>query len=174
MIISGLQKMTLLDFPGKVACTVFLHGCNFRCPFCHNSGLLAGPGEALMDTEGLLAFLADHIGLKDNASDAESDLMKRILIYLQEHATEPITLSEAAAHFGYSAGRFSHIFNERIGCPFIRYVNSLRCQHAQQLLAQSDLSLIDVATACGFSSLRTFHRVYKDFTGDTPRAAQAR
>lgn len=124
--------------------------------------------------EGLLAFLADHIGLKDNASDAESDLMKRILIYLQEHATEPITLSEAAAHFGYSAGRFSHIFNERIGCPFIRYVNSLRCQHAQQLLAQSDLSLIDVATACGFSSLRTFHRVYKDFTGDTPRAAQAR
>ena len=36
MKIQGLQKMTLLDFPGRVACTVFLGGCDFRCPFCHN------------------------------------------------------------------------------------------------------------------------------------------
>ena len=40
MRIAGLQKCTLLDYPGKVACTVFLPGCNFRCPFCHNSELL--------------------------------------------------------------------------------------------------------------------------------------
>ena len=41
MNIYGFQKTTLLDFPGKVACTVFLGGCNFRCPFCHNSSLLS-------------------------------------------------------------------------------------------------------------------------------------
>lgn len=40
MKIYGLQKMTLLDFPGKVACTVFTGGCNFRCPFCHNAMLV--------------------------------------------------------------------------------------------------------------------------------------
>jgi len=40
MKISGLQKTTLLDFPGQVACTVFTGGCNFRCPFCHNAELL--------------------------------------------------------------------------------------------------------------------------------------
>ena len=40
MIIHGFQKMTLLDFPGRVACTVFTAGCNFRCPFCHNAGLV--------------------------------------------------------------------------------------------------------------------------------------
>lgn len=40
MQIAGLQKMTLLDYPGKVACTVFLGGCNFRCPFCHNPDLI--------------------------------------------------------------------------------------------------------------------------------------
>ena len=40
MLISGLQKMTLLDFPGLVACTVFTGGCNFRCPFCHNAALV--------------------------------------------------------------------------------------------------------------------------------------
>ena len=40
MKISGLQKLTLLDFPGKMACTVFTYGCNFRCPFCHNAMLV--------------------------------------------------------------------------------------------------------------------------------------
>ena len=40
MKIFGFQKMTLLDFPGKVACTVFTGGCNFRCPFCHNAPLV--------------------------------------------------------------------------------------------------------------------------------------
>ena len=90
------------------------------------------------------------------------------------HAADPITVSQVASHFGYSAGRFSHIFNERIGCSFTRYVNNLRCYRAKRLLADGSLPLIDVATACGFSSMRTFHRVYKAFTGETPRAGQNR
>ena len=40
MQIAGLQKLTLLDYPGRVACTVFTPGCNFRCPFCHNAPLV--------------------------------------------------------------------------------------------------------------------------------------
>lgn len=124
--------------------------------------------------EALLALLIDRIGLKENAATDEGDLIKRILMYLQEHASEPLTVSQAAAHFGYSDGRFSHIFNESIGCSFTRYLNSLRINMAQQLLADEDMPLVDIATACGFSSLRTFHRVYKDFTGKTPRTAQAR
>lgn len=124
--------------------------------------------------EALLAFLIDRIGLVENKADDESDLIKRILIYLQDHAAEPITVSQVASHFGYSAGRFSHIFNERIGCSFTRYVNNLRCYNAKRMLAESHVPLIDVATACGFSSVRTFHRVYKGFTGETPRAGQNR
>lgn len=57
MKICGLQKTTLLDFPGHVAATVFLNGCDFRCPFCHNSDLLTGGREALMSVEELLGFL---------------------------------------------------------------------------------------------------------------------
>ncbi len=64
MKIAGLQKMTLLDYPGKVACTVFLGGCNFRCPFCHNSQLIAG-AEEFMTPEALLAFLKTRRGLLD-------------------------------------------------------------------------------------------------------------
>ena len=64
-MIAGLQKMTLLDFPGKVACTVFLQGCNYACPFCHNSGLLPFDGEPFMEEAALLAFLEKRKGILD-------------------------------------------------------------------------------------------------------------
>ena len=65
MVIHGFQKMTLLDYPGKVACTVFTAGCNFRCPFCHNTDLLPPNGEALMSEDDLVAFLQKRTGLLD-------------------------------------------------------------------------------------------------------------
>ena len=64
-MICGLQKMTLLDFPGKIACTVFLGGCNFRCPFCHNSELFLGTPEPYMDDEEFFDFLKSRKGLLD-------------------------------------------------------------------------------------------------------------
>ena len=64
MIISGLQKLSLVDWPGKVACTVFTGGCNFRCPFCHNSELLENPPR-LMEPAELLRFLEKRRGLLD-------------------------------------------------------------------------------------------------------------
>ena len=65
MEIQGLQKLTLLDWPGKVACTVFLGGCNFRCPFCHNGDLVAGTPPAGMAEEELFCFLQKRQGLLD-------------------------------------------------------------------------------------------------------------
>ena len=66
MQIGGLQKLTLLDFPGQVACTVFLQGCNFRCPFCHNPSLVLGT-EAIT-RESVLAFLKQRQGLLDGVA----------------------------------------------------------------------------------------------------------
>jgi len=68
MKIHGLQKMTLLDFPGRVACTVFFGGCDMRCPFCHNAELLDGTAPAIMDDEELLAFLKKRQGLLDGVA----------------------------------------------------------------------------------------------------------
>ncbi len=65
MLIHGLQKMTLLDYPGYVACTVFLNGCDFRCPYCHNFELVDGTAQALMDDEEFFAFLGKRKGLLD-------------------------------------------------------------------------------------------------------------
>ena len=68
MKIHGLQKMTLLDFPGKVACTVFLGGCDLRCPFCHNAELIDGAASAVMEEEELLAFLKKRQGLLEGVA----------------------------------------------------------------------------------------------------------
>lgn len=65
MIISGFQKMTLLDFPGKVACTVFTGGCNFRCPFCHNALLVTENYKSEFTEEEILSFLEKRKGLLD-------------------------------------------------------------------------------------------------------------
>lgn len=65
MLIYGLQKLTLLDYPGETAATVFLNGCDFRCPYCHNSHLLSGDCEPLMDEEELFSFLDRRKGLLD-------------------------------------------------------------------------------------------------------------
>ena len=66
MKILGLQKMTLLDYPGKVACTIFTGGCNFRCPFCHNALLVTDMKDAKeYSVEEVLSFLEKRIGLLD-------------------------------------------------------------------------------------------------------------
>ena len=55
--------MTLLDFPGCVACTIFLGGCDFRCPFCHNFELIDGTAQPVMDDGELISFLESRRGL---------------------------------------------------------------------------------------------------------------
>ncbi len=66
MNIAGLQKTSLLDFPGKLCCTVFTDGCNLRCPFCHNSSLVLTPGAApWMPEQEIFAFLEKRKGLLD-------------------------------------------------------------------------------------------------------------
>ena len=83
-MICGLQKMTLLDFPGKIACTVFLGGCNFRCPFCHNSELFMGKPEKLMEDEDFFKFLKSRKGLLDGVcvSGGEPTLYKNLPEFL--------------------------------------------------------------------------------------------
>ena len=71
MKLGGLQKLTLLDFPEHVACTVFTLGCNFRCPYCHNSSLVL-PGkvheEGTVEEEEFFKFLEKRKGLLDGVA----------------------------------------------------------------------------------------------------------
>lgn len=62
MVFAGFQRLTLLDYPGKVACTLFTGGCNFRCPFCHNASLVKGGGECISE-ESVLSYLKKRQGI---------------------------------------------------------------------------------------------------------------
>ena len=66
MHIHGLQKLSMVDFPGKIAATVFTGGCNLRCPFCHNALLVTRLTESpRLDTAEVLRFLRSRRGLLD-------------------------------------------------------------------------------------------------------------
>ncbi len=69
MNIQGLQKLTLLDYPGKMACTIFTAGCNLRCPFCHNSRLVINPEKrSEYSEEEIFAFLKKRAGILDGVA----------------------------------------------------------------------------------------------------------
>ena len=107
MNIHGLQKMTLLDFPGHVACTLFLGGCNFRCPYCHNFDLVTGTQPPQMDSDTFFDFLSKRKGLLDGVAITGGEpclhpdlpeLMQRIrnlgyLVKLDTNGTKPEMLA---------------------------------------------------------------------------------
>ena len=64
--VHGFQKLTLLDYPGRLACTIFLGSCNFRCPFCQNSGLVLAPEqEPTVPLEEIMETLKKRRGILD-------------------------------------------------------------------------------------------------------------
>ena len=86
MLLRGLQKTTLLDFPGNVACTVFTGGCNFRCPFCHNASLIENrPSDERLSEENFFAFLEKRRGLTDGVciTGGEPLLQKDIIPFVK-------------------------------------------------------------------------------------------
>ncbi len=86
MKLAGLQKLTLLDYPGRVACTVFTAGCNLRCPFCHNSELVLPERDPfLLDEEEFFSFLKKRQGILEGVcvTGGEPLIQKDIQNFLQ-------------------------------------------------------------------------------------------
>lgn len=87
MKICGLQKTTLLDFPQRVACTVFTGGCNFSCPFCHNATLAVGDiFEEVISEEEFFAFLEKRKGVLDGVciTGGEPTIQKRLEEFIRK------------------------------------------------------------------------------------------
>ena len=87
MLIKGLQKTTLLDFPTKVACTVFTPGCNFRCPFCHNASLVIEPDcSQTVDTDAFFSYLKKRKGILDGVciTGGEPLLQKDVDVFIKD------------------------------------------------------------------------------------------
>ncbi len=85
MLIEGMQKLTLLDYPEHIACTLFSHGCNLRCPFCHNAGLVVRPPENIINSEEINGFLEKRKGILDGVclTGGEPLLQKDVLDFMR-------------------------------------------------------------------------------------------
>ena len=85
MYIAGMQKLSLVDYPEKVACTLFTGGCNLRCPFCHNSELMEGPMPSV-DIDSVWQYLDGRKGILDAVvvSGGEPCMQPNLLPFLRE------------------------------------------------------------------------------------------
>lgn len=127
MVFHGFQKMTMLDFPGLVACTVFTAGCNFRCPFCHNSPLVTDITDDEIHTEDeILEYLHKRKGILDGICisggeplmhDGLFDFLKKVRetglkIKLDTNGSYPDKLREIV-----SAGLVDYVAMDIKNCP---------------------------------------------------------
>ena len=104
MKILGFQKMTLLDYPGKVACTIFTGGCNFRCPFCHNALLVTQMQDAQEYTaEEILTFLRKRQGVLDGVciTGGEPLMNKDIFEFFPNHIRVTVPFRESDFNVNY-------------------------------------------------------------------------
>jgi len=98
MIIGGMQKSSLIDYPGKLSCVIFLAGCNFTCPYCHNPDLVRwNPSyKAPFEEKGILAFLESRKGFLDGVvtSGGEPTLNEHLPLFLEriKHLDYPVKL----------------------------------------------------------------------------------
>ena len=117
----------------------------------------------------LLALLGELIPLMDLVPvSADHDSIKNLMNYCSENYTENLTLDSVSKELHLSKYYISHIFKERMNIGFTDFINSLRTEHACELL-KKDVSITDVAFSSGFSSIRTFNRVFLENMGMTPR-----
>lgn len=86
MRISGLEKMSLVDYDGKVCATVFTSGCNFRCPFCHNSALVISNDFPVIEEDEILLYLQKRKGILDGVcvSGGEPTLNSDLIKFIEK------------------------------------------------------------------------------------------
>lgn len=102
------------------------------------------------------------------APEDNGDVLHRILTYVNENYTENISLKSMSAAIGYNEDYLSHFFRKTLGLAFRAYVNLLRIDHACQLIEQGELSISNIALACGFQNIRSFNRAFKQIMEETP------
>lgn len=117
----------------------------------------------------LLALLGEVLPLMTlKNTPADEDSIRKILTYCSQHYTEPLSLAVLSEELHLNKYYISHIFKERMEMGFVDFLNSLRIEHACSLLKKGG-SITDAALSSGFSSIRTFNRVFASTMGMTPR-----
>lgn len=98
-----------------------------------------------------------------------NDIIKRAMLYISQNFNTPLTLEDAAGHVHLHPSYFSTLFKHSTGSSFKEYLNMVRIEESKRLLSNTDYSIIDIAIAVGFEDQSYFSKVFKKYTGLTPK-----
>ena len=102
-------------------------------------------------------------------SDTNEQTVQQIAQYLDTNfADSQISLTSIGAHFNLSTAHISRIFRKKYSINFYKYLMNIRIQYARELLKTSDSSIGEISTLCGFTTPKTFRRVFKEANGVSP------
>jgi len=153
MVISGFEKLTLLDYPGKTACLVFTQGCNFRCPFCHNKDLLCNGCDSKFKEEEIFDYLEKRKGLIDGVcitggepllqKDIEKFILKikemGFLVKLDTNGSNPDKLSRLIKLVDYVAMDIKNDFLDYGKTSGVEKINIDNIKRSIKIIEESDV-----------------------------------
>ena len=146
-----------------------------RLPSSDEFSILITPPEPMRLKASLYAACADFLASTTLASGAKSDsLVRDILNYVEKNYAEDITLVGMANALGYDYRYLSRLFGKSFSMNFKALVNQYRVDRAASLIRSTALSLSEIALSCGFQSIRSFNRAFKEITGATPGSLRKR
>lgn len=102
------------------------------------------------------------------------DWLTKVMIYINENFTQPLTLDSIAHIVGISKYHLSRTFKEKLGCSIPTYINRIKVDKAIELLRLTNLPITEIAFECGFESIPTFFRVFKLLMGESPKSYKNR
>ena len=155
MKISGFTKLTLLDYPQKLACILFTQGCNYNCPFCQNSGLISCHKDQLIDLDEIFAYLKKRQNILQGVviSGGEPtiqpdliDFVKKVkelgyLVKLDTNGSNPSVIKYLIDNklVDYIAMDIKNIFDEYIGIVNLRKVNVDKIKESINIIKSSSV-----------------------------------
>ena len=117
----------------------------------------------------ILGAILDKLSEEEQQKKQESIFSPEILIYINDHFREELTLSSLATEFGYNPSYLSRTFHQTFGISFGKYLTMLRLREFILLMRSNDKSITEAAFECGFGSMRSFYRAFHDEFGCTPK-----
>lgn len=117
----------------------------------------------------ILSRVMPLLELNPNRDRQPPDQTAKLITYLADNFTEPVSLDQLASYMGISKYQISRIFSEKLHTSLSQYINALRINYAQTLLQRTDEDILSISFTCGYENSRTFNREFLKICGCSPR-----